>query len=388
MQPRRTRATLFVLATAAATLACGVARADDIRVQSRAVPATVIYDGVGATGLTAYNGYLVWSRYLPEHGVWQLMQWHDGILRPLPVLPRSVPFDVSAGSSATGRPVAVFSRCRVEPKDVVGVMPDPRWETASGCSLYQLGLDGTFPLFRLNRVGPKLSLTTPSIHRGQIAAVRYDRSGDRTRAHVLLWRRGSRRPVELPGGSLPSCAGYSKSCSLVRSRTAVDALSLGPVSAAILWRVEGPGVIGTGLGWELRTTTLARRRSVVVQSGYTSGACGFRQPFAPTATPDGGVSYVDWASPCEQLQTALARFRLATLQRREARPAGAYVFGAASDGMNTYWLRGQLPGAPAAGTPPGPAFPCVQADRHCEIVVTRSPPYQAGRAGAGHPATF
>ena len=379
---------LVLLAAGVAVSACGVARADDIRVQPRAVPARAIYDGVGATGLTAYDGYLVWSRYLPETGVWQLMQWHDGILRPLPVRPRAVPFDVSVGASATGRPVAVFSRCRVEPKGLVGVMPGPRWETASGCSLYQQSLDGGFPLFRLNRFGSRLSLTTPSIDRGRIAAVRYARSGGRTRAHVLLWRPGSHRPVELPGGSLPSCADYAKGCSLVGSRTAVDALSLGPVSAAILWRVEGPGVTGTGTGWELRTTTLAGRRSVIVQSGYTSGACGFRQPFAPTATRDGGLTYVDWASPCEQLQTSLARFSLQSLQRREARPMSAYVFGATSDRTSTYWLRGQLPGTPAAATPSSMAFPCVQADRHCEIVVTHSPPYRPGRVGPGQPATF
>jgi len=376
-----------LLAATLAMLAGGVALADDIRVEPRAVSATVIYDGAGAAGLTAYDGYLVWSRYLPEDGVWQLMQWHDGVVSSLPVLPRSVPFDVSAGSSATGRPVVVFSRCRVEPKQLVGVMPGPRWETASGCSLYQLGLAGRPTLSRLNRIRPRLSLTTPSIYRGQIAAVQYERSGGRTRAHVLLWRRGSPRPVGLPGGSPPSCAGYAKGCSLVGSRTAVDALSLGPVSAAILWRVEGPGVTGTGTGWELRTTTLAGHRSVIVQSGYTSGACGFHQPFAPTATPGGGVTYVDWASPCEQLQTALARFRLSTLQRSEARPASTYVFGAASDRTSTYWLRGQLPGSPGA-TPPSTALPCVQTDRHCEIVVTRSPPYQPGRVGPGHPATF
>ena len=66
----------------------------------------------------------------------------------------------------------------------------------------------------------------------------------------------------------------------------------------------------------------------------------------------------------------------------------AYVFGATSDRTSTYWLRGQLPGTPAAATPSSMAFPCVQADRHCEIVVTHSPPYRPGRVGPGHPATF
>jgi hypothetical protein len=301
---------------------------------------------------------------------------------PLPVAERSVPFDASAGPSASGRPVVVFSACRRDPPGLTGILPTPDWGAASACVLKQLALEGGGPQ-RIRRVGTGRSLTTPSVWRGSLVAVARTPSG--ANARVLWWGPGARTPVRLPGGSVPTCP--FRSCPADSMRTSIDALDLGPRSLALDWRITGGNVIGTGLGWELRNVSLATRRSTIVQFGYISGACGFHQPFAPGATASGLATYVDAASPCDALQTALARFDPRAELRREARPDDAFVFGAATDGATTYWLRGQVATNPPGDVPSGSEPACTLAGAHCQLVRSTALPYRAGRRGPDHPAT-
>ena len=356
------------------TFACaGVARGNDIGIQPVHVPAAILADAPGATGLTAYAGHVVWSRLDPATARWQLVQWTGpaGRISTLPVAERSVPFDASAGPSSTGRPVVVFSRCRREPPGLSGILPTPDWGAASGCELQQLALDPPAAPVTIRRVGAGRSLTTPSVWHGSLVAVGRTPSG--ANARVLWWRPGAREPVRLPGGSIPTCP--FASCPADSMRTSVDALDLGPRSVVLDWRVTGGNVIGTGLGWELRTASLATRRSTIVQFGYVSGACGFHQPLAPGASPSGVATYLDAASPCSGVQTALARFDPANQQRYEARPDDASVLGAATDGAITYWLR----------SPFGPTS-CTELGSTCQLTASTRVPYRLGRRGPDHTA--
>jgi hypothetical protein len=190
--------------------------------------------------------------------------------------------------------------------------------------------------------------------------------------------------VRMPGGSVPTCL-YG-SCPPHSVRTSVDALDLGPRSLVLDWRAKGGNVAGTGLGWELRTVSLATRRSTIIQFGYISGACGFHQPFAPGATASGLATYVDAAAACVGIETALARFDPKTEQRFEARPNADYVFGAATDGPATYWLRGQFANPSEDHGPPEAGPPCTRAVAQCQLVRSGALPYLRGRRGPDHSA--
>lgn len=56
-------------------------------------------------------------------------------LTPLPVAPRSVPFDVDVGPGEDGRPVAVYSRCAQEPVQPSPTTALPEWPTGLGCDV-------------------------------------------------------------------------------------------------------------------------------------------------------------------------------------------------------------------------------------------------------------
>ena len=61
-----------------------------------------------AQKLAAYDGYVVFSRYEAAAQDWHLMVWHEGSIRALPVSPRDMPFDASAGPDANDRPTVVY----------------------------------------------------------------------------------------------------------------------------------------------------------------------------------------------------------------------------------------------------------------------------------------
>jgi hypothetical protein len=97
------------------------------------------------TPVSAYAGHLVFSQYDPAAGVYRLMESHASpageVTTPLPVAPRSVPFDADVGPSADGTPAVVYSRCATaEPR--LGADQLPIWATGRGCDVYQYALGG------------------------------------------------------------------------------------------------------------------------------------------------------------------------------------------------------------------------------------------------------
>ncbi|HEY5229279.1 MAG TPA: hypothetical protein VIJ11_00120 [Galbitalea sp.] len=99
----------------------------------------------GAWGVSAYDGYVVFSRRVPTTNLpanrWALMDWHDGTLTALAVPARSFPFDASVGQAANGDPTVVYSRCASDPS--YGIYEQElNWAGARGCRIWELDLKG------------------------------------------------------------------------------------------------------------------------------------------------------------------------------------------------------------------------------------------------------
>lgn len=124
-----------------------------------------------------------------------------------------------------------------------------------------------------------------------------------------------------------------------------------------------------GADEELRTASLsapAVGAQIPAAQGYVSGACGFRQPLSPSAA-NGGVAFLLARSPCDTLQTTLAEAP-GTGSVLGARPAGAFVLGAAFDAGRVYWLRGAASPDPIAET--AARVPCANPATACRLVLS------------------
>jgi hypothetical protein len=76
----------------------------------------VVLDTVNAnTPVSAYGGVAVWSAFDPASKTYRLRAYRGGHVSDVPVPPRRSPFDADVGPDATGQPVVVYSRCRVDP---------------------------------------------------------------------------------------------------------------------------------------------------------------------------------------------------------------------------------------------------------------------------------
>lgn len=213
-----------------------------------------------ATGLTAYGGHVVWSEQ--QTSGWVLREWHDGVVRRLPVAPRGVPFDADAGPDANGRPVVVYSRCRHESE---------RWvERGQGCDVFRLRLDGG----REERVtavsSAGASETSPTQWGNAIAFAR--RKNGHAVGQLMLWSDGRLRRLQ---------AGPAPAHDLTHA-WASD-LDLGAQALTILWHQQTTDPISGG-DIQLRLVRRADRSTRVVDSGYWSGACGSRTVSSPTVT--------------------------------------------------------------------------------------------------------
>ena len=349
------------------------ALADGSRLKPAETPAVDLADATGAVAPSAALGHVVFSRFVPATKRFELVDWTaEGGLRVLPVGNRAVPFDADVGPGASGGAVLAFSRCTTDGK-LTYVLPTVDFTRARGCRAYIMDLGGAGARPRRLSLARSagLSLTTPSVRRGSVAAIAAPAKGS-TSARVLLWPRTRQAPLRLRGGSPPKCP--YRSCR-VAPRTGVDALDLGPRSVAFLWRVTEPPY-GAGDGVELRTSSLRAGGTggqVDRAQGYVSGACGFRQPLSPGAGADGGVAFLLAQSPCEVLQTTLARQRPGSRVLSGVRPAGALAYGAAYDDEQVFWLRG----APARGVDEEPSaapVPCADPAAKCRLVVSSSLP--------------
>ena len=160
------------------------------------------------TSVAVYGGLAVWSMADPATGDYGLASsLHGGPASRLPVAPRSVPFDADVGPDAAGRPVAVYSRCRIDPDG--GTRQHqvylPTYVDGRGCDVYRYD----FAEGRETRVAgashSEVSEVLPSIWRDRLVFARIDprpRGYARARARLrLLDLSHPARARALPGGT-------------------------------------------------------------------------------------------------------------------------------------------------------------------------------------------
>lgn len=111
MNPRVLTVVLAMLAFPAAALA------DGTRLSPVDVPATDLADATGAVAPSAARGHVVFSRWVPGTGRYELVGWSEEEgLRVLPVGDRAVPFDADVGPDDHGGAVVTYSRCATDGK--------------------------------------------------------------------------------------------------------------------------------------------------------------------------------------------------------------------------------------------------------------------------------
>jgi len=153
---------------------------------------------VQPTSVAAYGGVVVWSHSESVGSPYRLRAFVDGQVADLPVRSRSIAFDVDVGPDRRGRPVAVYSRCRREPRTRA-------WPEGRGCDLYRFSF-ATRREDKLRAVSRRdASETLPSVWRGRIAFARvYDRRRPKSDVPYLYLgglRAGERRH-RLGGGTV------------------------------------------------------------------------------------------------------------------------------------------------------------------------------------------
>ncbi len=321
-----------------------------------------------SSAITAYGGHVVLSKRDPQTGNWALVRWHAGVADVLPVAQRSVPFDADAGPGRDGQPVVVYSRCRQEPALLTGLQPTPDWQTARGCDVYELALTGTPTERKLTAVSSaSQSETTPSTWRGNLAFVRHADSAFVPK--ILYLAAGAKRLRSLGGGSVQTCS-QAANCGFAQRHDGVDQLDVGPSRAAYVWRMTGGSVYGIGVVWELRAVPLAGGRSVLLDSGLISGACGFGLPSAPNASRN-PIAYLDAGADCDVAFTQFATADAVTGAHGATPTPGALAVGAAHDGNAIYWLRTKS----TTDVPVPGALACTFASANCELVGSGVPAY-------------
>jgi hypothetical protein len=321
---------------------------------------TVLAPAPDSTGITAYGGHVVFSRYDGATSRWALVRWHAGLIDQLPVPERSVPFDADAGSDADGKPVVVYSRCATDP----AVWPIPDWETAGGCDVYELPLTGASIERKLTPASSaSASETTPSMWRGALAFARHTDGASVPSVEYLA--AGATRPRRLGGGSVQAC---HDNCGFSRRHDGIEQLDLGSSRLAYVWRMTGGSTYGISFVWELRSSGLKAGMSTLLDTGLISGTCGYHQPSAPDAST-GQIGYLDASSPdCDvPITTRFATVDTPTGRRASAITPGGVAAGAARDGFTFYWLRitdgGDQLAVPGAGS-------CGESGKTCELVAS------------------
>ena len=320
-----------------------------------------------AMQLTAYGGYVVFSQYDAQSDDWQLMDWHDGVVSTLPVAPRSVPFDVNAGSDASGQPVVVYSRCATEPSGAGqpltnGVFLD--WAHAAGCHIYELDLAGGQEQ-RVSAIGaPGASDSTPAIWHGEIAFARTYTSARRRIARIYLWRpgHGLERLQAGPGPCSPplgcrhtKLSNPPNTTDTNDPRAYVSAMTLDRDVIGFEWTAIGPNVEDMGMVSELVVDQLDGGPQQVADSALYGGAGEYEAPGSPTAVGD-SLLYL-WQATLQGYSnnTRFVSFSPTTDSWSESKSSsGAQLAAVASDGQTTYSLDyTPNPLASGSGTFPG-----------------------------------
>jgi hypothetical protein len=149
------------------------------------------------TQVSAYGSGVLFSKRDPASGRFRL--WYTETGRPpapLGVPDRAVPFDADLGPGAHGHFLAVYSRCRTEPRwDPVDEDAPPDYTRGRGCDLYELDLT-TGAERRLPASSTTADEVYPAVWKDGLAFARRYSSGRITLYH----RKGAARSRRMPGG--------------------------------------------------------------------------------------------------------------------------------------------------------------------------------------------
>ncbi len=306
-----------------------------------------------AQALTAYDGYVVLSQSSASGGAWRLMVWHAGAISPLPVPPRTVPFDADAGPGANGQPEVVFSVCAVEPRVLEGeTSSGPRdlggifgsvldWSTASGCRIDELAVRGGAAARVIQIAARGASDTTPTMWRGAIAFARlYPHRHTPPVPDILLWRAG--RPLRRLAGGPQPCKRRGPCAATFRNAPVgafVASMDLGPDGLAVDWYFQGSNVMeGEGPQWRLLQDRLSGSHATDVADGFIGGACVSMNPLSPSEADD-SIGYAQDDNECEY-PPGSPQFETSAIEPGDiAPPGGGFIAALTEDATTTYWLR-------------------------------------------------
>jgi hypothetical protein len=165
---------------------------------------------------------------------------------------------------------------------------------------------------------------------GNIAFARFDPTHHRNIAQVLLWSARTHRLRVLRHGAVsakcPIVKGGSPTGGLGAICTgAIEGIDLGPKLVAFLWKVDGPEVLSTGGGWEVRADRLGTDESVLAGSGLHGDVCMARIDGIVPSSPsvDGEqVGYTQLASECYVNTIYLQSFNIHTHHLSKVHLAG------------------------------------------------------------------
>lgn len=278
--------------------------------------------------VASYGAVTAYSELDPASGRYRLMYDtnSDGTAEPVPVAARSVPFDVDLGPGPDGRVLAVYSRCRTEPRmDRRSGGAAPVWTTARGCNLYRYD-------FRRGEEselsGPSTGATTevlPSIWRGQIAFVRvYHRREGRRGVYPYIYVRDlgpfDSRSRRQPGGARGSTGTPGPmALDLVGSRLAFS------------WVYERGG----GGVSEVRLDTVDRTHQKIAGQGWERSVLRFVSPHVSHGRVYYGAQRTmpgSGAQATRSLGSRLWRYRISTGElSRAGADVPAELFGAVRD---------------------------------------------------------
>jgi hypothetical protein len=235
----------------------------------------------------AYGGWVVWSA--PVSGGWGLDAYHAGEVKTLRVPPRAQPFDVDLGTNASSEVVATYSRCVKTPRYEADLFLELE---GVGCRVHVLNLASERERAPAIPHPEDTSDTTPSMWDGNIAFARYGPRHHADVAQLLLWSGRTRKLRMLRHGATPTgqpCppAKGEDGRRIRESKTeclpssikgditegAIESVDLGPDLVSFLWKIDGPGVLSTGGGWEVRADRLATGASILAGSGLHGDVC-------------------------------------------------------------------------------------------------------------------
>ena len=211
--------------------------------------------------VSAYGGRVVWSAFDFRARRYRLMTHADGVTQQVPVRPRSAPFDAELGPDGGGRPTAVYSRCRIEPRGPwreIGL----RWDTSRGCDLYRFDFS-TGRERRIAGAGRRdASEYLPSLWRGRIAFARVDERRPGSAPALYLRSLAGGREQLVPGGSPTGDP---------QRRAGPAGLDLNGRRLAYVWQFTVRPMLENGPATEVRVATPGGRSILILRHLNSDG---------------------------------------------------------------------------------------------------------------------